>query len=330
MRISTRAASIQITILPALLLAFCILGTRPAWSQDVGDEGAWSEAAQISHARNELFGGVVDGKFYAFGGFDGETYESDFVEVYDPSVNSWTELSPMLEGANHAGIAVLADKIYFAGGFRARQHNDEKDSFLVFHPASNHWERLAPLPLPRGALSLAGVGGKIHAIGGRRMDSVLAEHDVYDLATGRWTQGAALPTARDHAGVAVLNGKIHIFGGRLGATDDNVALHDIYDPQTDRWVSAQPMPTARSAGAYAEYKGLLFYLGGECTLDGANFADTEAFDPVSNSWRIFDPMPVPLHGQAAGAIGDRLYMTSGSDPCGSGIRKNQTWVFTLP
>ena len=67
------------------------------------------------------------------------------------------------------------------------------------------------------------------------------------------------------------------------------------------------MPTARSAGAYAEYKGLLFYLGGECTLDGANFADTEAFDPVSNSWRIFARMPVPLHGQAAGAIGDRDY-----------------------
>jgi hypothetical protein len=90
------------------------------------------------------------------------------------------------------------------------------------------------------------------------------------------------------------------------------------------------MPTARSAGAYAEYKGLLFYLGGECTRDGANFDDTEAFDPASNSWRIFDPMPVPLHGQAAGAIGDRIYMTSGSDPCGSGIRKNETWVFTLP
>jgi len=71
-------------------------------------------------------------------------------------------------------------------------------------------------------------------------------------------------------------------------------------------------------------------LGGECTLDGANYDDTEAFDPVSNEWRIFEPMPVPLHGQAAGAIGDHLYMTSGSDPCGSGVRMNETWVFTLP
>ena len=188
MRISIQAATVQITI----LLALSVFSIQPSWSQDVGDEGTWSEASQISYPRNELFGGVVDGKFYAFGGFDGETYESDYVEVYDPSVNSWTELSPMLEGANHSGIAVLDDKIYIAGGFRARQHNDEKDTFLVYHPASNHWERLPPLPLPRGALSLAGVGNKIHAIGGRRMDTVLAEHDVYDIATGQWTTAAAL------------------------------------------------------------------------------------------------------------------------------------------
>jgi hypothetical protein len=116
----------------------------------------------------------------------------------------------------------------------------------------------------------------------------------------------------------------------VGATEDNVALHDIYDPQADSWTPAPPMPTARSAGAFAVYKGLLFYLGGECTLDDRNFDDTEAFDPVSNSWRIFDPLPIPLHGHAAGAIGDRLYVTGGSNPCGSGARNNRTLVFALP
>jgi len=326
MRISTRAASVQISI----LLAFCVLSIGPSQSQNVAGEGGGSEASSLAHARNELFGAVVEDKFYAFGGFDGETYETDIVEVYDPGADEWTELGPMLEGANHAGIAVLDDKIYFAGGFRARQHMDEKDSFISFHPASNSWERLPPLPRVRGAVSLVGVAGKIHAIGGRRDNTVLAEHDVYDIATGRWAAAAPLSFARDHAGVGVLNGKIHIFGGRLVETDDNVDLHDIYDPQTDSWNSAPPIPTARSAGAYTEFRGLLFYLGGECTRDGANYDDTEAFDPVSNSWRIFEPMPVPLHGQAAGAIGDHLYMTSGSDPCGSGIRKNETWVFTLP
>ena len=326
MRISMQAASVQM----AILLTLSVLNIGPSWSQGIEGEGGWFEAAQLTHARNELFGAVVDGKFYTFGGFDGEPYESDHVEVYDPGTDEWTEIGPMLEGGNHAGIAVLDDTIYFAGGFRARQHNDEKDSFISFHPAYNRWERLTPLPLVRGAISLAGVDGKIHAIGGRRNNTVLAEHDVYDIATGQWTAAAPLPSARDHAGVGVLNGKIHIFGGRLVETDDNIDLHDIYDPQTDDWSSAPPIPTARSAGAYAAFKGLLFYLGGECTLDGANYDDTEAFDPASNSWRIFEPMPVPLHGQAAGAVGDRLYMTSGSDPCGSGIRMNETWVFTLP
>ncbi len=236
----------------------------------------------------------------------------------------------MPEGANHFGITVVGDKIYIGGGFRASQHSDEKDTFLSYHPATNQWERLPPLPGPRGALSLAGVGGKIHVIGGQRMNTILAEHDVYDIATGQWSAAAPLSTPRDHAGVAVLDGKIHFFGGRVGAIDDNVGLHDVYDPQTDSWSAAALMPTARSAGTFAVYKGLIFYIGGECTLERTNFDNVEAYDPVSDSWRIFGPMPVPLHGQASGAIGDHLYMTAGSNPCGGGTRMTRTFVFTLP
>ena len=115
----------------ALVLALAVLGARPL-AQDIGSEGRWSEAAQIPHPRNEMFAGAVDGKLYTFGGFDGETYESTHLEVYDPATDNWTESSPMLDGANHFGITVLDGKIYIAGGFRARQHNGEKDTFLVY------------------------------------------------------------------------------------------------------------------------------------------------------------------------------------------------------
>jgi N-acetylneuraminic acid mutarotase len=185
------------------------------------------------------------------------------------------------------------------------------------------------MPGVKGAISLAGVDGKIHAIGGRRNNAVLDEHDVYNVATRQWTKAASLPTARDHAGVGVLDGKIHIIGGRLVETEENLPLHDVYDPASDSWSPAPPIPTARSAGAYAVHQGLLFYFGGECRLDGRNFNEAEAFDPVADAWRVFPNMPVPLHGQAAGAIGDHIYMASGSDPCGSGDRKTQNWVFTL-
>ena len=107
-----RAVSIQMVS----LLALCALGITPSLSQNVAGqgiagEGGWSEAAPLAHARNELFGAVVDDKFYTFGGFDGETYETNIVEVYNPSTDEWAELGPMLEGANHAGIAVLDDTI---------------------------------------------------------------------------------------------------------------------------------------------------------------------------------------------------------------------------
>jgi N-acetylneuraminic acid mutarotase len=324
-----KKAVLNVTMGATVAVALVLGVAQTAWAQGAGG-GVWSDGAHIPVPRNETFAAAVGGKLYSFGGFDGETYESTHVEAYDPVTNTWEERGPMLEGGNHIGITVLGDTIYIGGGFHARQHSDEKDTFLAYHPATDEWEWLPPMPGPKGAVSLAGVGNTIHVIGGRRMNNVLDEHDVYNVDTRQWSRAAPLPTARDHAGVAAFGGKIHIFGGRLGETVANVALHDIYDPATDSWASAPPIPTARSAGAFAVYKDMIFYLGGECRLDDTNFDEVEAFDPATNSWRDYGTLPVPLHGFGAGTIGNSLYAAGGSNPCGNGVFNERTLVFTLP
>ena len=172
------------------------LGTADAGraqEQPTAPQGAWSQKAPLPHARNEMQVTAVGGKIFGIGGGDLETYELNLIDVYDPATNSWTRPARMPEGANHSGMTVLDEMIYVAGGFRSNRHTIEKDAFYAYDPASDHWQQLAPLRNARGALVLASVGGKVHAIGGRRMNQVIANHEVYDPATGQWEFAAPFP-----------------------------------------------------------------------------------------------------------------------------------------
>jgi N-acetylneuraminic acid mutarotase len=291
--------------------------------------------------RSEIQVATVGGKIYIIGGNsqkmqDGKAVNDDDAglnQVYDPATDSWRDLKPIPQGANHTGIAVLDGKIYVAGGFTAGGHMRPTDRVYSYDPATDTWRELAPLSSPRGAPALVALGGKIHAVSGRTVnaDGALPTHEIYDPATNKWTPAAPIPTARDHVGIGVVDGKIHVYAGRrTDAIMSKVALHDVYDPATDRWTPAPPMPTAVSSGTFAQYRGMLFYLGGECTNDDRTFDINEAYDPRTGRWTRFAPLPTARHAQAAVAVGDKLYMLGGSTGCGAVGLVADNLVFTLP
>jgi N-acetylneuraminic acid mutarotase len=301
--------------------------------------GTWSMAAPLPQGRSEVQAATVDGKIYLVGGGwtemkDGkpiERYTDGFTTEYDPQANRWRERARAPEGLTHQGIAVLAGKIYVAGGFAGGRHTLPSSGAYSYDPATDQWRTLAPLSWLRGSVALASVGGMIHSIGGRIMgeQDTLATHEVYNPATNSWRPAAPLPTARDHAGVFVVDGKIHVFGGRTGEGTSNVGLHDVYDPASDKWASAAPMPTPRSSGAFADYHGLLFYAGGECRKDGKTYDEVEAYDTKAGRWLKVPALPSPRHGFAAAAAGDKLFFIGGSLPCGGGGKVADMLQLTL-
>jgi len=320
----------------ALALLLPLAGMHPGFAQP--REGTWSKAAPMTAPRSELQAITLNGKIYVIGGNvvvtkDGRPMTvptTGISQVYDPATDSWRDLAAVPFGSTHNGIAVLNSKIYIAGGFAARGHDQATDHFYSYDPATDRWQELAPLSSPRGAPALIALAGKIHIIGGRNSPAAIATHEIYDTASNRWSSAAPLPVARDHVGVAVVDGKIHIYGGRTTGDTSNVGLHDVYDPSTDKWTTAAPMPVPVSSGTFAQYRGLLIYLGGECKPNQHTFDEVQAYDPKTDRWRLLAPLPVERHANAAAVAGGKLYMFGGANGCGANGIVPDNLVFALP
>lgn len=59
---------------------------------------------------------VLNGKIYALGGYNGESYMKN-VEVYCRKSNQWKMATPMLERRSIFTTAVVDGKIYAIGGY---------------------------------------------------------------------------------------------------------------------------------------------------------------------------------------------------------------------
>ena len=98
--------------------------------------------------------GVTDGHhLYIIGGtsvVDHTIKGTAKVKRYDPSADSWEEVSDMNERRNDAFGAAMNGKIYVAGGM---QEDRESWSVLntseVYNPSSNEWHLIPSLNVPR-------------------------------------------------------------------------------------------------------------------------------------------------------------------------------------
>lgn len=81
----------------------------------------WTKLAPMPTVRDTVKTAVIDGKIYAIGGYvtkyDTGTKVNNSTEVYDPSTNQWSSLSPM-ETKRETGfqVEVINEKIYVVGG----------------------------------------------------------------------------------------------------------------------------------------------------------------------------------------------------------------------
>jgi len=65
--------------------------------------------------------------FYAVGGRNnspGHSYDSDWVDRYNPMTDSWRPCAPMSTARNRVGVAVMDEFLYAAGGSAGSEHLD--------------------------------------------------------------------------------------------------------------------------------------------------------------------------------------------------------------
>ncbi|GJM20403.1 MAG: hypothetical protein DHS20C15_03180 [Planctomycetota bacterium] len=176
----------------------------------------WSLGADLPWSGGSVSTALIDGKIYAAGGIVDNLFTTDRCAVYDPLLDTWTELAPMPAGRNHTAAATDGERFWIFGG-RGPGSGDTDvvangyDDVQVYDPVTNSWQtsassgsRLRPLPQFRGGLGKAIYRqGEFWVMGGETLSGpgatplkVYGHVDVYDPELGIWRSAAPMLTPR--------------------------------------------------------------------------------------------------------------------------------------
>ena len=234
------------------------------------------------------------------------------------STNSfWTNTSWMPSPRSEAGVAMLEDKIYVAGG--ESKAIKKTNVVEVYDLKTKMWQTVAPLPIAMNHVGMSSYDGKLYAVGGTLDNGYSNKLFIYDPKDDKWSEGKFMPAARTALTVNFIGDKLYAVGG----VDDvhNVANTNlVYDPKNNSWTKKAPMPTARHHLTSSVVDGKLYVIGGRLLGDGipapiaeglSNFDVNEMYDPIKDIWTTMEKMPSNRSGLSSAAIGDYIYVFGG-------------------
>lgn len=321
-----------LAIVAAASMAAGSVGTAHAQAPAQGRVPQWVKAAPFPTPEEELYGSVINGKFYVLGGFGVGGMAPGLVYEYDPAGDRWTRKKDMPIKVHHQAQTPYNGKLYVFGGcLQGISGEGGTTNAWEWDPVADSWRALAPLTVKRCSAVAEQVDGKIYLIGGLeplengKGTRVTGLNQMYDPATNTWTNRSPMPTTRNHAMAGAVNGKIYVLGGRLGAGNipvtTNIDTVEEYDPATNLWGAVKErMPQVRSGGGWATCNGKIYVGGGEWITREfyAALKALDAYDPATNTWEVLTPLPGAVHGNAMGCIGNKLHTVSGKMRAGGG------------
>ncbi|MEI7528714.1 MAG: right-handed parallel beta-helix repeat-containing protein [Elusimicrobiota bacterium] len=263
----------------------------------------WATKAALPMLRRYMATGVIGGKIYMVGGYNG-TDPFDTNVSYDPATNDWETKAVMPTVRYGAAAGVIGGKLYVVGGFNQSSYLNKNE---VYDPAANAWSTKAVMPSTRAYLAVGVIGGRLYAMGGFNDPANLDANEMYDPVSDTWSTKAVMFTGRSELIAGVIGGKLYAAAGYNGSYLDT---NEEYDPVHDTWLTKTAMPTARVEPAAGVIGGKLYVVGGvrpDVAVD-----NNEEYDPVSNTWAIKPALPTPRGGLFTGVVGGKLYALGGA------------------
>lgn len=120
-------------------------------------QNKWGARKSAPHFHRSGAAGVIGGKLYVVGGFNGSQPVAD-LDVYDPKTDTWRTLAPIPSPGRAIGTA-LQGKLYVVAGSGA----------YVYNPGTNRWSTIAAPAWGHDAVVRVVVDGKprLLAVGGQ-------------------------------------------------------------------------------------------------------------------------------------------------------------------
>jgi thermitase len=228
---------------------------------------AWTRKAPMPTPLSNIAAGVLAGKIYIPGGWDGSG-DSALVQVYDPAANSWTTAAPLPVGLTAPAAAVVNDRLYAIGGSSASNY---VNTCYRYDPTANRWTQCAAMTYPRAWAAAGVVNGKIYVVGGADGSSEFNYVEEYDPVADSWTTKAPLSVARGGPGAVGVGNYLYVVGGGWSSYLNSA---ERYDPATNTWETIDAMNVGRRTLGLAELDGKLYAVGG---WNGAYVAANETY-----------------------------------------------------
>ncbi len=239
--------------------------------------------AQISLSENQVDPGigVLDGKLYAVGGWDGNNNISD-VMVYDPVLDTWSQVSNMSIPRQRSIVTAYNGLLYVMGG-------EDEFNWLgnveAYDPETNSWSSRndANWGGPNWKYKAAAIDGRIYVYGDGSIH-------IYDPDTDSWEWiSGGIESPNDGAAIGVIDGKLYIAGGYNYNEDWYRSELQVFDPETRISTSLTGMPNARHNASGAVIDGKFYVIGGQ--EFGNRYYETLVYDPGTDIWTYNSPPP---------------------------------------
>ncbi|MEY2878190.1 MAG: hypothetical protein RLZZ15_570, partial [Verrucomicrobiota bacterium] len=190
----------------------------------------------------------------------------------------WREIARMPADNHDLAAAVVAGKLYVAGGAT----NDYKGTGTI-HNFDEIWE-LAP---PSSSSSSSPTSSPSSA--------------------WSWRAVAKFARPRIYCGTAAFDGRVWIAGGDILHEDGQrrpTTLVEAYDPKTNTLTRAPDLPVALPRPLALAAAGRLWVVGARDRVERGQFA---SIGPGETAWRVEPDAPPKMWALAGAALADRLY-----------------------
>ncbi|XP_022815977.1 kelch-like ECH-associated protein 1 isoform X1 [Spodoptera litura] len=281
------------------------------------DDNCWTTLPRLTVPRSGLGAAFLKGLFYAVGGRNtspGSSYDSDWVDVYNPATEHWRPCSPMSTPRHRVGVAVMDGLLYAVGGSAGSEYHE---SVECYDPERDTWTSVASMSCARLGVGVAVVNRLLYAVGGFNGSRRIASVECYHPENNCWTEVAPMNIARSGAGVAAMNQYIYVVGGYNGS--QQLASVERYDTERDTWELVAPVHVARSALSLTVLDNKLYALGG---YDGTSFLDiVEVYDPATNTWSAGTALTSVRSGHASAVCYQLVAPPADSEPQPAVLKK---------
>ncbi len=294
---------------------------------------------------------LTDGRILVAGGHVPPGYVGiNGSTIFDPSLNSWTDTTPMSYARWYPSLIRLPDgrMLVVSGAVNCPDCNSASGAHLgiadvpeVFDPRNGTWTAIttASLRLPLYPYLYVLPDGRVFAAASQE-DPIVSQ--VLDLNSGTWTAVDSTHKLDGGSSVMYRSGKIMKSGSARNPdyTISNAAAKTYVIDMT------QPSPTWRQTASMANARtqhnlvllpdGTVLAVGGARNSDVTDLASAvyaaEVWDPTGETWSTLASGQVPrlYHSVAALLPDGRVFVGGGGHPPGFGVTQFDAEIFSPP